>query len=92
MGERTILVCDVCGEPAAETVTIRVGRRNLVKDLCATHVAELVQGARRPRPGRRKGVASTPRRKAAANTAGKATAARRRRPSPKAASRKASAG
>jgi len=60
MGERTILVCDVCGEPAAETVTIRVGRRNLAKDLCATHVAELVRGARRPRPGRRKGTVAKP--------------------------------
>ncbi|HXF35721.1 MAG TPA: hypothetical protein VNO17_00900 [Actinomycetota bacterium] len=78
MGERTILVCDTCGEPATETVTIRVGRRNLVKDLCATHVAELVKGARRPRPGRRKGAVATPRRKAAANTAGKKTSARRR--------------
>jgi hypothetical protein len=70
MGERTILVCDVCGEPAAETVTIRVGRRNLVKDLCATHVAELVKGARRPRPGRRKGTVATA-------EAGRKTAAKR---------------
>ncbi len=69
MGERTILVCDVCGEPAAETVTIRVGRRNLVKDLCATHVAELVKGARRPRPGRRKGTVAKP--EAARKTAAK---------------------
>jgi hypothetical protein len=82
MGERTILVCDVCGEPAAETVTIRVGRRNLVKDLCATHVAELVKGARRPRPGRRKGTVAQPEasRKAAAkrsaSTRGRRGAAR----------------
>ncbi len=60
MGERTILVCDVCGQPAAETVTLRVGRRNLVKDLCSTHVAELVAGARRPRPGRRKAMVVAP--------------------------------
>jgi hypothetical protein len=54
MGERTILVCDVCGRPAAETVTIRVGSRNFAKDLCETHIAEITAGARRPRPGRRR--------------------------------------
>ena len=27
-----------------------------MKDLCSTHVSELVAGARKPRPGRRKGV------------------------------------
>jgi len=59
MGERTILVCDVCGRPAAETVTIRVGRRNFAKDLCQTHLSELTAGARRPRPGRRKGMVSS---------------------------------
>jgi hypothetical protein len=60
MAERTVIVCDACGRPASDTVTIRVGNRNLVKDLCADHVKELVAGARRPRPGRRKGsVAAT---------------------------------
>jgi hypothetical protein len=57
VAEQTILVCDACGKPAAETVTIRVSRGNFVKDLCASHVNELVSGARKPRPGRRKGVA-----------------------------------
>jgi hypothetical protein len=52
MAERTIVVCDVCGKPATETVTIKVARGNFAKDLCATHVTELVAGARRPRPGR----------------------------------------
>src|SRR5919199_6881344 len=56
MGEKTILVCDVCGRPAAETVAIRAQRGNFVKDLCATHVNELVAGARKPRPGRRRGT------------------------------------
>ena len=56
MAEKTILVCDACGRPAAETVTIRSSRGNFVKDLCSTHVSELVAGARKPRPGRRKGV------------------------------------
>jgi hypothetical protein len=52
MAERTIVVCDVCGEAATETVTIKVARGNYAKDLCAAHVTELVAGARRPRPGR----------------------------------------
>jgi hypothetical protein len=65
MAEKTILVCDACGRPAAETVTIKSTRGNFVKDLCSTHVSELVAGARKPRPGRRKGVVA----KAAARSA-----------------------
>jgi hypothetical protein len=72
MSEKTILVCDACGRPAAETVTIRVGRGNFVKDLCATHVSELISGARKPRPGRRKGVV-------AASGASKKTSTRKTR-------------
>ena len=56
MAEKTILVCDACGRPAAETITIKVSRGNFVKDLCSNHVNELIAGARKPRPGRRKGV------------------------------------
>jgi hypothetical protein len=81
MGEQTILVCDVCGRPATETVTIRAGGRNLVKDLCSTHLAELTRGARAPRRGRRKGSAS------ARTTATRSTGKRRGRP-PKSASAK----
>ena len=66
MAEKTILVCDACGRPAAETVTIKSSRGNLVKDLCSSHVSELVAGARKPRPGRRKGVMA----KSAASTSG----------------------
>lgn len=91
MGERTILVCDTCGRPAADTVTIRVGRRNLVKDLCSAHVAELVKGARTPRPGRRKAVvaaappAAAPRpRGRPRKTASRAAPRRRGRPRKKA--------
>jgi hypothetical protein len=58
MAEKTILVCDTCGKPAAETVTIKAARGNFVKDLCASHVNELVAGARRPRRGRPKAVAA----------------------------------
>ncbi len=62
VAEATILVCDVCGRSAAETVMIRVAGRNLQKDLCNTHLAELTKGARAPRRGRRRGqpVAARP--------------------------------
>ncbi len=56
MAEKTILVCDVCERPAAEIVTIKVKRGNFVKDLCSTHVNEIVAGARRPKRGRRRGA------------------------------------
>jgi hypothetical protein len=55
MAERTVIVCDVCGKPASETITIKANSGNYAKDLCATHVAEFIAGGRRPRPGRRKG-------------------------------------
>jgi len=56
MAEKTILVCDTCGKPASETATIRLARGNFVKDVCAAHATELISGARKPRPGRRKGA------------------------------------
>jgi hypothetical protein len=56
MAERMMLVCDVCGGSPAELVGIRIKQRNLVKDLCAKHVAELAQGARAPKRGRPAGT------------------------------------
>ena len=91
MAEKTILVCDVCGKPAAETVTIKVTRGNYVKDMCAMHVNELVGGARRPRRGRPRAVVggSAPKkpaaRKATAPRKTTSTAKRRGRPRKKAA-------
>ncbi len=76
MGERTILVCDVCGRPAVQSVTIKVGRQNWTKDLCQVHIDELTAGARKPRPGRRRAVVA----------AGDAVAPRRRGRPPKSAS------
>jgi hypothetical protein len=76
MAERTILVCDTCGRPAAETVTVRVERGNFVKDLCSTHVNELLSGARKPRPGRRKAVG--PAKPAAASPAKKRSRPRKK--------------
>lgn len=54
-----ILVCDVCGQPATESVNMKIGRRSLVKDLCGRHIAELTAGARRARPGRRRAVVAS---------------------------------
>jgi len=54
MAQKTILVCDECGDPAAQTVTIRVRTGNYLKDLCTPHVRELTRGARKPRRGRPK--------------------------------------
>ena len=80
MAEKTIVVCDVCGKPAAETVTIKVARGNYAKDLCAAHVTELVAGARRPRPGRPRKLAGSA-----------AAPARRGRPRKKAGAKKSTA-
>jgi hypothetical protein len=55
MAKAIMLVCDVCGKPEATTVTMRVIDRNLQKDFCSKHLAELVQGARAPKRGRRPG-------------------------------------
>ena len=66
MAEKTILVCDTCGRPAAETITIKVARGNFVKDLCSAHVNEAIAGARKPRPGRRKAVVGSAKPKASA--------------------------
>ena len=64
MANKTILVCDVCGEPATQSVTLVVGRRRLHKDYCRTHLAELIKGARPPRRGRslRAGAVATAKR------------------------------
>lgn len=55
MAERTILVCDVCGAPAIQTVGMRVGGRSLQKDVCKEHFEDMTKGARPARRGRRKG-------------------------------------
>jgi len=52
VAEKTILVCDVCGQPAIETVSIKFGNQSLVKDLCDQHVKALSEGARPARRGR----------------------------------------
>jgi hypothetical protein len=81
VAERTILVCDICGQPAVQTVTFKVGRRNLQKDYCAVHLQELTAGARAPRRGRRPGTVASPAKRRGRPP--KAAAAAKRRSGPK---------
>lgn len=78
MAQAMMLVCDVCGKPDATTVTIRVNERNFQKDFCARHLAELTQGARAPKRGRRPGSVSKPTPARRKTSPKKKTAARRR--------------
>jgi hypothetical protein len=83
VAERTIIVCDICGQPAVQTVGLKVGRRNLQKDYCEVHLQELTAGARTPRPGRRRGVvvaASPAKRRGRPKKAATSPAKRRGRP------------
>lgn len=59
MAEATVLVCDVCGRPSVQTVSIKAGRLSRQKDLCKAHLDELLSGARAPKRGRRKAVVAT---------------------------------
>jgi len=79
MAERTILVCDICGRPAAQSVTFKIGRRSLQKDYCEVHLQELAAGARAPRPGRRRGtVVASPAKRRGRPPKATATGAKRR--------------
>jgi hypothetical protein len=83
MAERMIVVCDVCGEPASQSVGLRVGGRSLTKDLCDVHLAELTAGARQAKPGRRRvSLVASPRptRRRKPTAAPKSRTTRRRRP------------
>jgi hypothetical protein len=53
MAERVVIVCDVCGELAVQSVTFRAGGRSLAQDLCGEHLRELVRHSHAPKPGRR---------------------------------------
>ena len=59
MAETIVTVCDVCGRTPADSIRITAKGRNYSKDLCATHLAELIGGARAPRRGRPPKAAST---------------------------------
>jgi hypothetical protein len=79
---QTILVCDYCGQPAAETAGVRARGASWVIDLCADHLAEMMSHARRARPGRRPGSGSK------ASTSAPKTRARRKRATTKTAARR----
>ena len=69
VAEQLMLVCDVCGAPAAETVTFKTSSGNRQKDYCATHLQELLRGSRSPKRGRKpSAAAASPRRKATTAT------------------------
>jgi hypothetical protein len=53
MAEKLVRVCDVCGETPADTIRIAAKGKNREKDLCSKHLAELLDGSRGPRRGRR---------------------------------------
>jgi hypothetical protein len=80
MAQKIVLVCDVCGAEPARTVTLRVAGANWQKDLCETHVAELLNGARRPRRGVRPGTNRT---EPAAPATSRVTTKRKGRPARK---------
>ena len=83
MAQALVVVCDMCGSPAVETVNIKVAARSYQKDVCQVHLDEMVQGARAPRRGRprTKGTpVAVPKRKTSGRSSAKAkTKAKTRR-------------
>jgi len=60
MAEKIVLVCDVCGRAAAQSVHFKLGNQSLVQDLCPTHVEELVRHSHSLRRGQRSNVRLAP--------------------------------
>jgi hypothetical protein len=79
MGERTVLACDVCGALEAETITISVDSRKVLKDLCPVHLGELMDGTRRLKRGRKPGSRNSASVKKRTTKATTKSATRRRR-------------
>ena len=52
MAQAMVVVCDVCGRPAVETVSLKVSARGYQKDVCQQHLDEIIKGSRAPRRGR----------------------------------------
>jgi hypothetical protein len=53
MAEKLVRVCDICGRPAEQSVTFKVGPRSRAQDLCGTHLQELVSHSHTAKRGRR---------------------------------------
>ena len=96
MAQALVVVCDVCRKPAVETVSMKVAARGYQKDVCQTHLDEMIKGARAPRRGRprTKPAAASAASKRKATTkrtaSAKLTASGKRRTSAKRTARKAS--
>ena len=73
MAEKTIVVCDVCGDPAVESAVLVVGSRRLKKDLCKKHLSELLPGWRPAGRGRGRPPGSRNKAKAPASRAKRRT-------------------
>ena len=79
MAQALVVVCDVCGRPAVETVSLKVAARGYQKDVCQSHLDEMIKGARAPRRGRprsKSGGSSSTAASAATGTAKASTAKR----------------
>ena len=72
MAQALVVVCDVCGKPAVETVSLKVSARGYQKDVCQAHLDEMIKGARAPRRGRPRTKANS----ASAGAAKRSTAKR----------------
>lgn len=97
MAQALVVVCDVCGRPAVETVSLKVAARGYQKDVCQAHLDEMIKGARAPRRGRPRSKASGSVRSAAsaakaptAKRSGAKRTAKRRSPAKRTARKKAS--
>jgi hypothetical protein len=56
---KTVVVCDVCGAPAAESVEITRSKIRYRKDVCSDHGADLMKGAVLVKQTTRKRVTGT---------------------------------
>jgi len=58
MAERVVVVCDLCGDPAARSVTFKIANRRLAQDLCPSHFDDLLSHSHAPKRGRRPNLAA----------------------------------
>jgi len=77
MAQALVVVCDVCGRPAVETVSLKVSARGYQKDVCQAHLDEMIKGARAPRRGRPRTKASSASAGAAKRSTAKRSSAKR---------------
>ena len=89
MAQAMVVVCDVCGRPAVETVSLKVAARGYQNDVCQAHLDEMIKGARAPRRGRpRTKPAAAGNRSAPKRTSSKRTGSAKRKSASKRTARK----